>query len=87
MELFLIPQKERSVHCGQNWVTPRASQRGDNLKFFLKRCLEQVAKGKQTFSPMLQVQIEASERGLDIEKILSDFDESQDIETYINNFF
>jgi hypothetical protein len=86
-ELFLIPQRERFAHCGQNWVTPRASQRGDNLKFFLKRCLEQVAKGKQTFSPMLQVQIEASERGLDIEKILRDFDESQDIETYINNFF
>ncbi len=80
------PQKELSVACGQNWSTPRASQRGDTLRFFLTRCLEQVKQGKQTFSPMLQVQTEAAERGLNINYILDTYKDSEDIEDYIDSF-
>ena len=83
-ESFPNQQSELSATCGRNWNTPRASQRGDNLAFYLKRCLEQVRESKEVFSAMLQVQAEAAERGIDIEACLNAYDGSSDIETYVN---
>ena len=84
-ESFPNQQSELSATCGRNWNTPMASQRGDNLAFYLKRCLEQVRDGKEVFSAMLQVQTEADERGIDIEECLRAYDGSSDIESYISS--
>ena len=86
-ESFPNPQSGLSATCGRNWNTPRASQRGDNLAFYLKRCLEQVRDGKEVFSAMLQVQAEAAERGIDIEASLNAYDGSSDIESYVISVF
>jgi len=56
-----------------NWMTPRASQRGDNLGFYLKRSITQnhpSLEKRKVFTPMLQVQVEAHLKGLDISKTL-----------------
>lgn len=83
-ESFPNPQSELSATCGRSWNTPMASQRGDNLAYYLKRCLELVRDGKEVFSAMLQVQTEAAERGVDIEAVLDAYDGCSDIDTYVD---
>ena len=68
MELFQILQEEPSLIYGENWSTPPASQRGENLRHYISRMKSRLEQGKETFAPTLQVQVEAEERGVDIEE-------------------
>ena len=67
-ELSLILQGEPSPTYGENWSTPPASQRGENLRHYISRMKSRLEQGKETFAPTLQVQAEAEERGVDIEE-------------------
>lgn len=68
MELSQILQEEPSSSYGENWSTPPASQRGENLHHYVSRMRSRLEQGKETFAPTLQVQAEAEERGVDIEE-------------------
>lgn len=60
---------QRAIGSKKLWPTPRASQRGDSLGFYIKRTATLKAKNtgeSLTFSPMLQVEAEASVKGVDI---------------------
>ncbi len=62
---------QRAIGSKRLWPTPRASQRGDSLGFYIKRTATLKAKNtgeSLTFSPMLQVEAEASVKGIDIKR-------------------
>ena len=67
MELSQTLQEELSLTYGENWSTPPASQRGENLRHYISRMKNRLEQGKETFAPTLQVQAEAEERGVDID--------------------
>jgi len=56
----------RKESC-ENWSTPRARQRGENVKAYLSRCEKLLQEGRQLFSPMLQTQVEAEEMGVSLD--------------------
>jgi len=49
------PEKE------QNWPTPPASQRGEDLKTYIKKTKKRVSEGGTPFAPTLQVAVEAAQ--------------------------
>lgn len=69
-ELFQILQEEPLSTYGENWSTPPASQRGEDLRNYISRMRNRISKGKETFAPTLQVQVEAEEKNVDIEELI-----------------
>lgn len=68
MELSQTLQEELSLTYGENWSTPPASQRGENLEHYISRMKNRLEQGKETFAPTLQVQAEAEEKNINIEE-------------------
>jgi hypothetical protein len=55
----------------KSWSTPPASQRGEDLDHYLSRMKSRIRRGfNQPFSPTLQIQVEAAERGVDLKEEL-----------------
>ena len=69
MELSPTPPPEHLKSCGQGWATPTSTQRGTNLKTTLRRSIKLIRQGKQPFSTLLQVQAEASAKGLILDEV------------------
>lgn len=65
------------------WATPRATQRGDSLRFYLKRCITRAKENK--FSPMLQNQLEAAERELDITAFINTHHQSKNPQKVVDD--
>ncbi len=88
MESCPTPQHEPLKSCGQGWATPTSTQRGTNLKTTLRRSIKLIQQGKQPFSTLLQVQTEASEKGLILDEVYKQMRElinqGLDSETIIN---
>ena len=51
----------------KNWPTPRSSQRGDNLEFYIRKCINRLKQGGTTFAPVLQVAVEAEDKKIEID--------------------
>ena len=69
MESYPTPQREHLKSCGKGWATPTSTQRGTNLKTTLRRSIKLIQQGKQPFSTLLQVQAEASAKGLLLDEV------------------
>jgi hypothetical protein len=64
-----------------NWSTPAASQRGDALESYLRRCINRIKQGGVAFKPPLQCQVEAERKSIKID--FKSLDYSKDTEDLI----
>lgn len=61
----------------QNWTTPAASQRGDNVSYYLSKNKKRILEGKGIFPTHLQVEVEAQAKGIDLKSELKEYQERQ----------
>lgn len=64
-----------------NWATPAASQRGDTLESYLRRCIKRIKQGGVAFKLPLQCQVEAERKSIKID--FKSLDYSKDTEDLI----
>lgn len=79
MELSPTPQREPSASCGETWPTPPASQRGEDLTAYLRKCIKRMKAGGAPFAPTLQVATEAPAVSTDFFKDLDLMRETEDL--------
>ena len=70
-----------------NWATPAASQRGDTLETYLRRCIDRIKHGGVAFQPPLQCQVEAEKKAIKIDFKSLDYSKNTEdlIEEIIKN--
>ena len=75
------PKQRRgpSVSCGETWPTPPASQRGEDLTVYLRKCIKRMKAGGAPFAPTLQVATEAPAVSADLFKDLDLMRETEDL--------
>ena len=79
MESSPTPQREPSASCGETWPTPPASQRGEDLTAYLRKCIKRMKAGGAPFAPTLQVATEAPAVSTDFFKDLDLMRETEDL--------
>ena len=69
-----------------DWATPCASQRGDTLEAYLRRCIKRIKEGGVAFQAPLQCQLEAESKAIKIDfKSLDYSKDTEDLITEIMN--
>lgn len=67
------------------WATPPASQRGDTVEVYIRRCIKRLKDGGQPFAPTLQVCVGLAEMGLSTSSadLFAEIDLSKDTEMVV----
>ena len=68
-ELSPQPQKEPLESFGKNWATPTADQLtfNESLNAYFRRSVKRIMKGKKPFPTQLTFEVEAEEKGINIQ--------------------